>query len=195
MAWGKKRSRGKTPLAGDVSKLKVKPVAIDRLDKINAQREKLKEAGKYVEVKPYKTRPDFTKVKPIGKKTKQKRKRIVAARQVSVGEKMVAEWLVKNGIKFKSEKEFMDLINPMTGKRLIIDFYLHRHKTCIEFDGRQHFMASEKFDRNGDSLEARIQRDQIKNDYCATKGLKLIRIKYTEMNNIHNILKVHFKVD
>lgn len=113
-------------------------------------------------------------------------------RQTSYGEKLVAEWLVKNNILFKREKEFSDLINPITGKALIVDFYLHAHKIVIEFDGRQHYKASKLFDRNGDSLEARMQRDSVKNAYCANKGFKMIRIKYTEINIIDKILATHF---
>jgi len=31
-------------------------------------------------------------------------------------------------------------------------------------------------------------RDQIKNQYCQTNDIKLIRIPYTEINNVENIL-------
>lgn len=128
--------------------------------------------------------------KPPVKKFKEK-----GLRQTSLGERLVADWLVKNGIRFKREKEFGDLINPMTGKTLLVDFYLHAHKICIEFDGRQHFKASKLFDRNGDSLEARVQRDRIKDSYCKSRGLKMIRIKYYEINLIHDILSKYFTLN
>jgi very-short-patch-repair endonuclease len=117
-----------------------------------------------------------------------------AEKKTSMGERLVADWLIKNSIRFKREKEFADLINPATGKILSIDFYLHTHKICIEFDGRQHFKASKLFDRNGDSLEARIQRDRVKDAYCRNRGIKMIRIRYSDINRVSEILSQHFSI-
>ncbi len=123
------------------------------------------------------------KPKPIIKK---------GERQTSLGEKTIADWLIKNSIRFRREKQFVNLINPATGQRLWLDFYLHSHKIVIEFDGKQHYKASKMFDRNGDSLEARIQRDKIKDHYCLTNGLKMVRIKYNQLNEVPAILSQLF---
>lgn len=125
----------------------------------------------------------------------QKSKPVVSkgVRQTSLGERTIADWLVKNGIKFRREKQFVNLINPTTGQRLWLDFYLHSHKIVIEFDGKQHYKASKMFDRNGDSLESRIHRDKIKDHYCLTNGLKMVRIRYNQLNEVPIILSSIFE--
>ena len=61
---------------------------------------------------------------------------------------------------------------------------------AIEFDGKQHFGPN-----FGGSQEKRIENflrvketDKIKNNYCSTTGIKLIRIAYTEIDNLENII-------
>lgn len=126
-------------------------------------------------------------IEPQEKPKRLKRRSTVV--KMSYGESKVADWLVKNGFKFKPEKEFDDLINPLTKQKLRFDFYLHAHKTCIEFDGRQHFEETKKFDKKGDSLAGRIFRDSFKDEYCVNNGLRLIRIRYDQVNSIPFILK------
>jgi very-short-patch-repair endonuclease len=164
---------------------------------LNYKREK-KRAAKgfkkpYVsDFKPYadKDLAYFINDYPQPKKIKKK----PAERQSSLGEQRVADWLVKNGIRFKREKQFDDLINPHTTQKLWIDFYLHSHKIVIEFDGRQHFKASKMFDQKGDTLERRQLRDKIKDDYCVQKGFTMIRIKYFELDKIPAILSPYFNL-
>ena len=36
-------------------------------------------------------------------------------------------------------------------------------------------------------------RDQIKTDYCNLKGIKLLRIAYSDFNRIEDILQVNIK--
>lgn len=56
-------------------------------------------------------------------------------------------------------------------------------KLLIEYDGEQHFQN--KTDKIwSDSLEKRQERDRIKNDYCLSHNIPLIRIPYWEKNNI-----------
>ncbi len=70
-----------------------------------------------------------------------------------------------------------------------MDFYLPQHKICIEFDGRQHFFKCAKFDENGDTLSARKERDSIKDLFCVERKIKMLRIRYTQMSLISDILK------
>jgi hypothetical protein len=37
-------------------------------------------------------------------------------------------------------------------------------------------------------LKLQKKRDEIKDDYCKSKGIKLYRIHYNDFNNIENIL-------
>jgi very-short-patch-repair endonuclease len=62
---------------------------------------------------------------------------------------------------------------------LRFDFYLPKYNTCIEFDGKQHFEPVKIFGGNENFKEI-IKKDSIKNMYCDTNGIKLIRIKYDQ---------------
>ena len=100
----------------------------------------------------------------------------------SKGEIKINEILIKNNIKYESQKSF----NGCKFKqKLKFDFYLPDYNTCIEFDGEQHF-SKYRFELNDDKFNIRKERDKIKNDYCLNNNIKLLRIKYTE--NIEDIL-------
>lgn len=58
----------------------------------------------------------------------------------------------------------------------------------IEFDGIQHFVPVERF--SGLKTFKQTQwNDKIKNEFCNNNNIKLIRIKYTDYNNIETILR------
>lgn len=105
--------------------------------------------------------------------------------QGSAGEQRIHHHLFNRNIKFEREKTFNDCINSNTNTKLRFDFYLPDYDCCIEYDGEQHFKESSMC---GDSLEDRQMRDQIKTQYCKDHGIKLIRIPYTEYDNIETIL-------
>jgi hypothetical protein len=97
----------------------------------------------------------------------------------SKGELKIYNFLVNNKIKFQPEYRFENCKNKKT---LPFDFYLEDINTCIEYDGELHFM-----DKFG-SLEQQIINDEIKTNFCKNNQIKLIRIPYTEFNNIEKIL-------
>lgn len=68
---------------------------------------------------------------------------------------------------------------------LPFDFYLPDYNLCIEFDGKQHYEP--KFGE--DNFEKTKRHDEIKNKYCESNGIELLRIPYWDMNNIENIIK------
>lgn len=108
----------------------------------------------------------------------------------SYGESVVEQKLRKYNISFLKEVEFNGLINPATKKKLRFDFYLPELNICIEFDGEQHFKTIKEFD--GDDITLLPKRrflDKLKNNFCKSNNIKLIRIKYTEINNINKIIK------
>jgi len=115
----------------------------------------------------------------------------------SLGETKIMSYLETHKIKYISEKTFHDL---KLYNNLKFDFYIPKFKMCIEFDGPQHFMPAnfKKFSlpptkRDVETFFKTIRRDSIKNDYCKNNNLKILRIPYWEINNIHNILDEHFK--
>lgn len=99
--------------------------------------------------------------------------------KTSRGEKSIIKFLDENKIIYEYQKKFDDFINVGTKKKLSFDFYLPNHKMCIEFDGKQHFVAVKYF--NGEKgLAETKRRDNMREEYCKSKNIKLIRIRYDE---------------
>ena len=57
----------------------------------------------------------------------------------SIGEKNIALFLIKNNIKFETQKTFKDLKNIQKNHNLYFDFFLPDYNILIEFDGPQHY--------------------------------------------------------
>lgn len=95
----------------------------------------------------------------------------------SKGEKYIEDFLILNNIKYEKEKRFKDCKYKRT---LPFDFYLEDYNLCIEYDGKQHFEKS----YYGESFEDQQIRDNIKTEYCKKNKIELLRIPYTEFNNI-----------
>ena len=103
----------------------------------------------------------------------------------SRGEEKIGIFLSKNNINFQKEYSFNNCINPSTKARLRFDFYLPKYNCLIEYDGEQHF---KKTNFSHEDFKDRQKRDNIKNQYCKDNNIKLIRIPYTEFDNIEEIL-------
>lgn len=113
----------------------------------------------------------------------------------SKGENFIKSFLIKNNIKFQREKRFDDCYYK---KKLPFDFYLKKENTIIEYDGEAHFMPVQfggiKMDKAEKNFEEAKNRDVIKNLYCVTKNIKLIRIPYWEFENIEKILRKELNI-
>lgn len=99
----------------------------------------------------------------------------------SIGESNIEQILITNNIKYEKEKTFNDLISSKNSKYRY-DFYLPDYNRLVEFDGIQHYqpfgwITEERFKEIQNS-------DKIKNEYAKNKGISLIRIPYTQRNNI-----------
>lgn len=102
----------------------------------------------------------------------------------SHGERKIETYLINHDINFETQKKFDDCINKI---KLSFDFWLIDHNILIEFDGEQHYKPVGY--RGGvEKLEYTIKCDNIKNDYCLKKGIKLIRISYKDISDIDHIL-------
>lgn len=108
---------------------------------------------------------------------------------ISKGEDEIEKYLIKNRIEYEREKTFKNCTNPETNKKLPFDFYLKNLNKLIEFHGEQHYKKTGYFDKRAGGFEGLQYRDKIKKDYCYSNNIELIEIKYTETNNINNILK------
>lgn len=113
--------------------------------------------------------------------------------RASRGELSILSYLSIHNIQCHREKSFDGLINPITRARLWFDFYLPELNTLIEFDGKQHFLpVAFDSDTSAETKQANLAgtkyRDQIKNEYATNNNIKLIRIPYTQINHISDIL-------
>lgn len=104
----------------------------------------------------------------------------------SKGEKTISGILNSLNIKYTSQKRFPECKHKNT---LPFDFYVHNKKSklLIEFDGRQHFESVEIFGGEEAFRDTQL-RDQIKTKFALSKNIPLLRIPYTEQDNIEQIL-------
>jgi len=105
------------------------------------------------------------------------------------GEKAINNWLTLNNYKFEYQYRFEDCKNK---RSLPFDFYLPYNNIAIEYDGKQH-TSPVNFGGMSDSHAIKCHDDCVKNDniktnYCKKHNIKLIRISYTDFNNIEKIL-------
>ena len=112
--------------------------------------------------------------------------------RASKGESKIIKFLDENKINYITQKTFDDFRNPITNKMYQYDFYIPSKNLLVEYDGRQHFMVGSKFGSfitTENDLKDIQMRDEIKSEYAKQKGIKLVRIKYTEFKNIVPILE------
>lgn len=107
--------------------------------------------------------------------------------RLSKGEESIGKLLENWGIRFKRERRFKQCKDK---SYLPFDFYFQigSLRFLIEYDGIQHFATLGKW--NSKEKLAEIQkRDAIKTKFAQDNGFILIRIPYTEYDNIETILK------
>lgn len=104
----------------------------------------------------------------------------------SKGERIIKNFLRDKNINHIEQYTFDHCKNK---RKLPFDFYLPEHNTCIEFDGYQHFSPWKDNPKYLNEFFKIKINDNIKNNYCLTNNIKLIRIPYTEINNIDVVLK------
>jgi len=112
----------------------------------------------------------------------------------SIGEKKLNDILIEKGYKdFEKEKKFSDCKSGKESNRctrLKFDFYLkdkENREILVEYDGEPHFKPNAK--HGGETrFKERVNYDTIKNQYTSQNNIKLIRIAYTDFNNIEKEL-------
>lgn len=101
----------------------------------------------------------------------------------SRGERLVRETLESMGLKFSRQHTFSDCRRKSA---LRFDFAVFRDGgkiVLIEFDGDQHYEAVGLFGGE-QGLEYIRENDRIKEEYCASKGHKLIRLRESDIPDI-----------
>lgn len=104
----------------------------------------------------------------------------------SNGEIKIAKILMENNINFSEQYTFSDLIGENNIK-LKFDFAIFEKNKLVrlvEFDGEQHFNP-QSFSQDENTFEKGRMRDKKKNEYCIQHNIPLVRIPYTELNNLN----------
>ena len=106
------------------------------------------------------------------------------------GEEAIRLFLEKNNIEYKHQYFFKDCRDKLA---LRFDFYIPSYNLLVEYDGIGHFEPT-NFNgidnkRANEGFKKQQFHDQIKNEYCKSNNIPLLRISYKEINEIENILK------
>ena len=108
----------------------------------------------------------------------------------SKGEQEIEKYLINQNIPYLRQYIFNDCKDI---NYLPFDFYLPTLNKCIEYDGQHHYKP---VTFNGISIEeaemnhkATIKHDKIKDKYCQSKNIELLRIPYYEFDNIFQLLQ------
>lgn len=104
--------------------------------------------------------------------------------KMSKNERKISNYLNSKHIKNIYQHRFNDCRGRIP---LPFDFYLPDYNVCIEYDGEQHFKILDYIGEN--EYNKTLHHDQIKTNYCKQNNIKLLRIPYTEANNIEEILR------
>lgn len=110
--------------------------------------------------------------------------------QMPLGERVIIGVLTSLGIQFEYQKRFNDCRNKQP---LPFDFYIEQAKILIEYDGPQHFFPLRSAWSNLDKVKRTQYHDSLKTAYAASNGFHLIRIPYTQFDNIETILKAEIE--
>ena len=101
----------------------------------------------------------------------------------SKGELKIANILKDNNVKFRKQMYYDNLLSE-SGRHLRFDFYIPEKNYLIEYDGEQHFMCTNKGWHTAEKLSKIQERDKIKDNYCRSNNIPLIRIPYTQYSNL-----------
>lgn len=98
----------------------------------------------------------------------------------------LSDYFDERNIAYKREVVLPNCINPRTGYPLRFDFEVETPNGLkyIEYDGEQHFYQVQGW---GDLATTQF-RDSVKNKFCKTHGLPLLRVPYTEYKNMYSLV-------
>lgn len=96
-------------------------------------------------------------------------------------EKYIGKLLESWGYKVKRQKKFKGCKDK---RKLPFDIYLEDFNTLIEYDGEQHYKPIYGIK----SFNKTIYHDKIKNEFCKSNHINLIRIPYWKFDDIEYFL-------
>ena len=103
----------------------------------------------------------------------------------SKGMQKIRNFLNDNLIKYEEEYKYDNCRNI---RPLPFDFFLPEFNVLLEYDGEHHFKSIPAWGGE-ERFVTTTNNDNIKNEFCKSNNIQLIRIKYTEKNKICEILE------
>ena len=100
----------------------------------------------------------------------------------SSGEVIVEQFLKKNGISYKTQRDTLRCINPETGFVMPYDFELTGKKVLIEVQGEQHRKYIPRFHITKETFDYQVRKDNYKKMFAESKGYRLIEVWYEDLN-------------
>jgi DNA-directed RNA polymerase subunit RPC12/RpoP len=107
--------------------------------------------------------------------------------KISKGESRIMRFLNSNKIDFDFNFRYDGEIDKKF-KYITFDFKINDY-LFIEYDGRLHFESFSNSKRSIQKFKNQQKRDKYKDKLCKENNIKLIRIKYTDYDNIEKILQ------
>jgi very-short-patch-repair endonuclease len=96
-------------------------------------------------------------------------------------------------VTFREQHRIWGMKNPMTGHGLRLDFFVPSLRLAVEFDGVQHerplVRASSMTPRQAmEVLRQQRIRDRAKDRFCGRNGIRMLRIRWTEIGRVPTLL-------
>lgn len=108
----------------------------------------------------------------------------------SLGEERIEKYFMEHNINYVYQYHFGDCVRKI--RDMPFDFYLPDSNIAIEYDGIQHYKPIDRFGGEKAFTEQKLN-DNFKTNYCAEHNVIIIRIPYTEYDNIEKFLDNYFK--
>lgn len=99
--------------------------------------------------------------------------------------KSITNMLDIHNINYELEKTFDGCVNPKTNNKLRFDIYIPNKNVIIEYDGIHHYKPI----YGEDILRESQFRDKIKDEYCKSNNIDLLRIPYDDNNPDATVLQ------
>lgn len=107
----------------------------------------------------------------------------------SINESKIKAMLTEEGIEFATQYTFPEL-KGLNGGNLRFDFAIFKDgklDRLIEFNGSQHYIQPQGSWKN--NFETTKAHDQIKKEFCKSKGIKLVTVRYDEEYSLKTLLE------
>lgn len=91
-------------------------------------------------------------------------------------------WLIENGVEFYKQYKFNDCRDC---RALPFDFYIPSKNIVIEVDGEQHYKERSRY-----YSDVSIRHDSIKDEYCKSNGICLVRVPFSAYNKYNKYKEI-----